>query len=449
MSALARYFNMLGKNIAGYDLTRTDLTDKLIEEGIEISFNDDETTVPASFLDKELKDRVLVVYTPAIPSCNKIFSFFRDNGYNVVKRSKLLGILVSNTRSIAVAGTHGKTSVSALIAHLLNRSNINCNAFLGGVSKNFNSNLILSDNAELIVVEADEYDRSFLQLFPDTAVITSMDPDHLDIYGSYKGMKEAFLEFLKQVKPFGTVLYRYGLDIRKESESSVLYFSYGLDENADYFASNVRIPDDGLPVFDLFTPDFRYNSLRLNVPGRFNVENAVVAIAVALISGVGEKEIRDGLESFSGMYRRFDIRINTPDCVYIDDYAHHPIELKASIAAVRETFPGRNITGIFQPHLYTRTRDFAEEFANSLEELDDLILLDIYPAREEPLPGVSSDLIFSRVDMKNKILCTREELPAIVTGMNTDVVITLGAGNIDVMVDPLKQLLLTKTKRKP
>ncbi len=448
MSAMARYFNALGKSTAGYDLTRTSLTDKLIAEGIDISFNDDEKVIPPPFLDENSRESVLVVYTPAIPSKNKIFRFFRNNGYKVIKRSELLGILVNEGKGIAVAGTHGKTSVSTLIAHMLSQSGFKCNAFLGGVSKNHNSNLILSDDAELIVVEADEYDRSFLQLFPSTAVITSMDPDHLDIYGSYDFMKVAFMEFLQQVKPGGTVIYRYGLGVDRGLKRDVASFSYGLDNRADFFAGNIRIPCDGLPVFDLFAPDLEYENLKLGVPGRFNVENAVAAVAVALFSGMKEKGIREGLENFSGIYRRFEIKINTPECVFIDDYAHHPAELRASIAAVRETFPGRRITGIFQPHLYTRTRDFAGEFADSLEELDDLILLEIYPAREEPLPGVSSELIYSKMNMKNKILCTREGLLSIIAGKkNTDVLITLGAGNIDVMVEPIRQLLLTKIKQ--
>ena len=446
MSALARYFNLSGKMVAGYDLTRTALTDKLVEEGIDISFSDDENTIPACYTDKGSKEKVLVVYTPAIPEKNSILQHFITNGYNVVKRSKLLGDLVNDSKGIAVAGTHGKTSVCTLIAHLLMQSPDGCNAFLGGVAKNYNSNMLVSDGSDLFVVEADEYDRSFLQLRPHIAVITSMDPDHLDIYGNFDEMARGYYTFAGQVKAGGAIICKDELELKAGINKDARLVNYGLDERAEFFAANIRISDGGLPVFDLVSPAGRFYDLKLGVPGRFNVENAVAAIAVALMCGMTEENIRSGLGSFQGIFRRFELKINTPGCVLIDDYAHHPAELRASVSAVREIFPERKITGIFQPHLYTRTRDFAAEFAESLDALDELILLDIYPAREEPVPGVTSELIFRNVKLENKKMCSRQQLPAIIEKMQTDVVITLGAGNIDAMVEPVKNILLNKSK---
>ncbi|MGF1585131.1 MAG: UDP-N-acetylmuramate--L-alanine ligase [Bacteroidales bacterium] len=444
MSALARYFNHTGISVEGYDLTRTSLTDKLMSEGIDISFDDDIRSVSAGFLRSGPGPDTLVVYTPAIPVVNKIFQYFKTREYRMVKRSELLGTLFNKGKGIAIAGTHGKTSVSVLISWLLSRTSERCNAFLGGVSKNFNSNLMVSEESRLIVAEADEYDRSFLQLKPDIAVITSIDPDHLDVYGNFDEMKRTFLEFARQVNPGGTIICRKGLDI--ESDSDITVLSYDLEGDTDYFTRNLKIGADGLPVFDLVTPSGEYKGFKLGIPGRFNVENAVAAIAVALICGVSEKEIREGLESFKGVYRRFDIQINTPECVYIDDYAHHPAELKACISSIREWFPGRRLMAIFQPHLFSRTRDFALEFAESLEEADDVILLDIYPAREEPIEGVSSDLIFDELNIKSKMLITREKLPEVIAGLKTDIVVTLGAGNIDAMVEPVKNVLTGKLK---
>jgi UDP-N-acetylmuramate--alanine ligase len=446
MSALARYFKFTGKKVAGYDLTSTPLTAKLSGEGIEISFSDDVKTIPLDFLNEETKEMALVVYTPAIPANNRIFRYFKESGYKVVKRSVLLGSLINEEDGIAIAGTHGKTSVSVLIAHLLRQSSVGCNAFLGGVAKNYGTNLLVSGSSKIMVVEADEYDRSFLQLLPQTAVITSMDPDHLDVYGDVDRMKKAFSAFVRQVKAGGTVIYKVGLDLGAGTDDEISYLSYGLDQGADYFARNIRMPADGLPLFDLVTPYLRLNDLKLGVPGIFNVENAVAAVVAALVYRVTEEEIRTGLESFKGIHRRFDVKINTPDCVFIDDYAHHPVELKACINAAREWFPNRRITGIFQPHLYSRTRDFAGDFAKSLDALDDVIILDIYPAREEPVPGVSSGLIFNKLKSESKVLCSREELPDIIAGLQTDVVITMGAGNIDALVEPLRNILLAKSE---
>jgi UDP-N-acetylmuramate--alanine ligase len=444
MSALARYFHQTGTSVEGYDLTRTSLTGKLISEGIEVSFDDDIRSVSESFLKTGPGAGTLVVYTPAIPGTNKIYQYFKTRGYTMVKRSELLGTLFNRGEGIAIAGTHGKTSVSVLISWLLDRTSSRCNAFLGGISRNFNSNLLVSENSRLIVAEADEYDRSFLQLKPDIAVITSMDPDHLDVYGNFDEMKRTFLAFARQVKSGGTIICRKDLDIDPGPDIAVK--TYDLDKSADYFTRNLLIGDDGLPVFDLVTPSGEYTGLKLGIPGRFNVENAVAAIAVALICGVSEKELREGLESFKGVYRRFDIQINTPECVFIDDYAHHPAELKACISSIREWFPGRRLTAIFQPHLFSRTRDFATEFASSLGEADDIILLDIYPAREEPIEGVSSDLIYDELNHPGKMLSSREKLPELVAGMKTDIVVTLGAGNIDAMVEPIKSVLTGKLK---
>jgi UDP-N-acetylmuramate--alanine ligase len=446
MSALARYFNIYGKRVAGYDLTRTRLTDKLVEEGVEISYIDDEKSIPACYTDESLKEKILIVYTPAIPGKNRILQYFISNGYNVVKRAKLLGDLVNERKGIAVAGTHGKTSVCTLIAHLLMQSPPGCNAFLGGVAKNYNSNLLVSEGSDLFIVEADEYDRSFLQLRPHIAVITSMDPDHLDIYGNFDEMAKGYYTFAGRVKAGGTIICKDKLGLKAGMVKDAKLVKYGLDKKAGYFAANIRISVGGFPIFDLVTPSGKFCDLKLGVPGRFNVENAVAAVAVALSCGMTEEKIRTGLENFQGIYRRFDLLINTPDCVLIDDYAHHPVELRAAISAVREIFPDRKITGIFQPHLYTRTRDFAVEFAESLNALDELILLDIYPAREDPVPGITSELIFNKVKLENKKLCSMQQLPAIIEKMHTDVVITLGAGNIDTMVEPVKNILLEKSK---
>lgn len=444
MSALARYFNQKGIGIYGYDLTRTQLTESLEKEDIDIIYHDDIDSLPSMFMDKDSIAGTIVVYTPAIPSTNKIFQYFIAAGYELVKRSRLLGQIVNKGRGIAVAGTHGKTSVSALTAHLLHQSPVGCTAFLGGVAINYNSNLLVDEDSDLIVAEADEFDRSFLQLFPFIAVITSMDADHLDVYGSYARMKEAFSSFAGQVREGGTIIFRKGIEIGNTRNSGVRTLSYGIDEEADYYACNIRIADRGLPVFDLVGPDIIFTGMELGIPGRFNIENAVAAISVSVVSGMGEQEIRSGLKSFMGISRRFELIINTPDCVLIDDYAHHPAELKACISAVREIFPGRKITGVFQPHLYSRTRDFSDEFATSLEALDSLILLDIYPAREAPLPGVSSEIIFEKVHLESKIACNRQELPGIIADMPTDVVVTLGAGNIDSMVGPVRDVLLKK-----
>ncbi len=489
MSALARYFNLQGRRVAGYDLTRTRLTDSLQKEGIEITFEDDEKNIPARFLKPEAKQEALIVYTPAIPADNRIFQFFTTRGYNVVKRSRLLGELVNDARGIAVAGTHGKTSVSALTAHLLRNSAMGCNAFLGGLAKNFDSNLLVDVESDLVVAEADEYDRSFLQLFPEVAVITSMDPDHLDVYGDFDHMKQAFVAFASQVKEGGTVIYREGLDFAKYLDGTrtetgagngkppgdapgnerphgeslgngkppadapgtvkklkpgVKTLSYGIGSGADYSAVNIRITAEGFPVFDISAPGITLEGLALGVAGRFNVENAVAATAAAMVCGADEQAIRKGLGSYRGLSRRFEMIINRPGCVLIDDYAHHPAELDACISAVREIFPGREITGIFQPHLYSRTRDFANGFAESLEALDQLILLDIYPARELPVPGVSSRLIFDRVATERKIMCGREELAGVLSERQTDVVVMMGAGNIDAMVEPVRNLLLNK-----
>jgi UDP-N-acetylmuramate--alanine ligase len=466
MSALARYFNIPGKRVAGYDLTRTRLTDRLEKEGIEISFEDDESKIPAPFREPGAREQAIIVYTPAIPSDNRIFQFFTGNGYHVVKRSWLLGELVNDARGIAVAGTHGKTSVSTLAAHILKGSAMGCNAFLGGLAKNYDSNLVMDDKSDLVVAEADEYDRSFLRLFPSVAVITSMDPDHLDIYGDFDGMKQAFVSFASQVKDGGVLIYRKGLDIIGHLPGErfagaagtdqgngnlpgkgVSTFSFGTGPGADFSAVNIGITEKGLPLFDIKGPGIFLEGIRLGVPGRFNVENAVAAAAAALVCGAKAHEIRKGLESYKGLSRRFEILVNHPGCVLIDDYAHHPAELTACISAAREIFPGRKITGIFQPHLYTRTRDFADGFARSLEALDELVLLDIYPARELPVPGVSSRMILERVGGINKILCGREELAAVLSGQPTDVVLTMGAGNIDALVEPIRKVLLSKCRK--
>lgn len=449
MSALARFFNISGKRVAGYDLTPTALTGKLEAEGIEITYSDYESAIPGDFATGgKTAGKVLVVYTPAIPKINRIFQYFSTNGYTMVKRSELLGMITNDGRSIAVAGTHGKTSVCTMTAHLLMQTVSGCNAFLGGVARNYENNLLISRGSDLFVVEADEYDRSFLQLYPHIAIVTSMDPDHLDIYGSYEEMAMGFNAFAGQVKERGLIICREGVPLDTGARKDIRVLTYGLAGDSDYFARNIKIGSGGLPVFNVVTPEGEIKDLNLGVPGRFNVENAVAAIAAALNCGADKENIRKGLKSFRGINRRFDVRINIPGTVLIDDYAHHPQELDACISAVREIFPERKITGIFQPHLYTRTRDFYDQFAESLGALDELVLLDIYPAREEPLEGVTSELIFSKVKLENKIICSREQLPEIIDGLETDVVLTLGAGNIDAMVEPVRKVLSNKNRGK-
>ena len=444
MSALARYFLKGGYEIAGYDRTPTPLTDQLSSEGCLIHFDDKTDLIPESFRKPHSADTTLIVYTPAIPDDHSELLYFRKHSYDILKRSELLGLITRASKGIAVAGTHGKTTVSAIIAHLLKQSELDCSAFLGGISKNYDSNLILG-SGDLVVMEADEYDRSFLQLNPYLAVITAIDPDHLDIYKDYKHLEEAFISFIKKVKEGGKLLYKRGLNIQKGIPDNVESYTYSIEPDADFHVTNIRSEND-FNVFEVVTPGEPLR-VRFRYPGKMNIENALAAVAVAWLLGVPGKQVQRALVHFSGVKRRFDFQIRRKDLVYIDDYAHHPEELKACILSVREMFPGRKITGIFQPHLYTRTRDFAAEFARSLEMLDELILLEIYPAREMPIKGVGSEMIFRQTNMKNKILCTKNDLLRLVGEKEFEVLLTLGAGDIDRFVQPIRVCLTEKNNR--
>jgi UDP-N-acetylmuramate--alanine ligase len=441
MSALARYFNFIGKKVAGYDKTPTSITEKLAIEGIMVNYEDNVALIPADFKNP---DECLIVYTPAIPKDHNGLAYFKKNGFNLKKRSEILGIIANKYKLIAVAGTHGKTSVSTTVAHLFYQTEKRCLAFLGGISKNYQTNLLLSekmdDYNQYAVVEADEFDRSFLQLQPSIALITSMDADHLDIYGDKCGVIESFNAFAKQIRPGGILIHKKGIDL-KEDNMPEKRFTYALQENADFYAINLKANSDGLYSFDLASPFGLISNLKSGVTGRVNAENAVAAAAIALVAGLDEDSIRQNLLNFVGVSRRFDIQVNTDSIVYIDDYAHHPEELRAFIGSVRDLYPNRRICGIFQPHLYSRTRDFADEFAESLDLLDELILLEIYPAREEPIPGINSEMLLNKVKLTSKTLCSFAELENLLQSRQIDVLLTIGAGNIDKKVSVIKKML--------
>ena len=439
MSALARYFEAKGKHVAGYDKTPSDLTAALINEGIRIHYMDDVALIPA---DCKQVDSTLVVYTPAIPETHAELNYFRENGFTLMKRAQVLGEITRSERGLCVAGTHGKTTTSSMLAHLLKQSHVDCNAFLGGILKNYNSNLMLSDKSDLAVIEADEFDRSFHWLNPYMAVITAVDPDHLDIYGTPEAYRESFEHFTSLIRPDGCLVMKKGLQLQPRLPKGAKLYTYSATEEADFFARNIRIGNGDI-VFDFVTPTGCIEDVKLGVPVKVNMENGVAAMALAQLNGVTDEEIKRGMASFAGPVRRFDFHLKRNDIVLLDDYAHHPAELKASIQSVKELYPDKKITGIFQPHLYTRTRNFAADFAASLSLLDELILLDIYPAREEPILGVTSQLIFDQVTLKKKRMIKKEELLDLVKKEAADfqVVLMLGAGNIDRLVEPVKQIL--------
>jgi UDP-N-acetylmuramate--alanine ligase len=435
MSALARYFRFHGKEVSGYDRTSTTLTQQLEAEGIPIHYEDDPAAAP--------KDAGLVVYTPAVPGDHRELSWYREHGYPLYKRSDVLGMITNSSFNICVAGTHGKTTVTTMIAHILRHSGYGCNAFLGGISVNYNSNF-WSDRRNVCVVEADEYDRSFLKLSPDIAVITAMDADHLDIYGTPEAVEQAFIEFSGRIKPGGLLLSRKGL-AREADLNSDKHWTYGLTNDAGVFASGIRI-DEGDYWFTVQTADWKLERVILSMGGRHNVENAVAAIAVAHRLGIPGDKIIDAVAAFRGVRRRFEYIIKKPGLVYIDDYAHHPEELRALISGARELFPGRKCTVIFQPHLFTRTRDFAGGFAASLDLADEVFLLPIYPARELPIEGVTSELIAGKIPDQKATVVDKQELLAIINNMmgygdDLELLITAGAGDIDTLVEPIRRLL--------
>lgn len=435
MSALARFFKMSGCRVAGYDRTPGPVTEALLAEGIEVVFNDDIEIIPDEFF--ELDD-TLVVYTPAVPSSQKQLSWFNDKGFRVLKRSKVLGMITEDLKSICIAGTHGKTTVSTMTAYLFYNSEIGANAFLGGIAKNFRTNFLGNKDSDFVILEADEFDRSFWQLTPYSALITSMDADHLDVYGTSEEVKDGFFGFADRIRKNGKLLIKSGLAVSDNLAEGVSVFTYSLSDEADYRALNLK-EHNGQYTFDLETPRGVLSDFMLGIPGLINVENAVAALALCIMNGVRYEELREALPRFEGIARRFDVVINTPGLIYIDDYAHHPEEIRATLKSVRHAHPGKTIAGVFQPHLYSRTRDFATEFAAALNEgLDKVLLLPVYPAREEPIPGADSGLIASLMDKNKCSLIEKEELISSLDKLNFDVLISMGAGDIDRLVPEIR-----------
>ena len=438
MSALARYFNELGKEVAGYDRVSKPLTQQLEKEGVIIHYEDEPGLIPSAFTQN--KKRTLIIYTPAVSKDHSELNFFRENGYAVLKRSEVLGEISKAKTCLAVAGTHGKTTVSSMLAHLLNNSSLGCNAFLGGIVKNYDSNLIVNKKSNLMVVEADEFDRSFLNLSPNMALITSIDADHLDIYNDKATLQQAFDEFASKLPQNSTLVYHKGLTLEIPEDKNLQTYTYSLKAGADFYAANLEITDSKYR-FDLVTPRETLKNFTLSIPGLVNVENAVAALAMAYLQKMDKESLFKNLSSFQGIQRRFDVQFTREGVVYIDDYAHHPREISYTVQSVRDFYPGKKILGVFQPHLYSRTRDFAGEFAESLEELDEVILLDIYPAREEPIEGVTSEIILKKIEKTTATVCSKNDLPDMLREKDIEVLITMGAGDIDRMVKPINDQL--------
>lgn len=440
MSALARWFGVNGYDVAGYDKTPTALTTALQTEGMAIHFLEDVEQIPVSF--RQNPSETLVIYTPAVPKTHQEYIYLTENGFTLQKRSQVLGLLAGQMKTVGVAGTHGKTTTSSMVAHILRHSGVNCAAFLGGITNNYGTNFLLNEPADdlrsvVCVVEADEFDRSFLTLFPNLAIVTSTDADHLDIYGAHEAVLESFAIFVSQIESDGTLFMKKGLALTDKTKATVQ--QYSLDEG-DYYSQNLTIENAAF-VFDLVYPDGVIDAIHLVVPGFHNVENAVAAGAVALKLGVSPEAIRSALNSYLGVRRRFEYVLKTDEAVLIDDYAHHPAEVKAFLQSVKALYPDRELTAIFQPHLFTRTRDFAEGFAESLSLADSVILLDIYPARELPIEGVTSELIFRDIRSKTKQRSTKDELLDVVRGMKPSLLVTIGAGDVDQMLPALKSVL--------
>lgn len=437
MSAIARYFLSKGIFVAGYDKTPSNLTEELQKEGAEIHYEEDEALIPECCKDK---DTTLVIYTPAIPSDHKELVYFEQNGFDIEKRAQVLGALTRAYKGLCVAGTHGKTTTSTMAAHLLHQSKVDCNAFLGGISKNYKTNYILSDKSEYVVIEADEFDRSFHHLTPFISVITATDPDHLDIYGTKNAYLESFTKYTSLIQPGGALILHKGLEMKPALQDGVRLYEYSRDEG-DFHAENIRI-GNGEIFFDFVSPFGNIKDIQLGVPVSINIENGIAAMALAQMSGVSNEEIKAGMLSFGGVDRRFDFKIKNDKIVFLSDYAHHPAEIKQSALSIKELYKNRKVTALFQPHLYTRTRDFYKDFASSLSLLDEVILVDIYPAREQPIPGVTSELIYNnlRPGIK-KQMCHRDEIIDIIKNNEFDVLISLGAGDIENLVPEITEIL--------
>ncbi len=439
MSALARYFNAKGKYVAGYDQVNSDLSLALESEGMIISYLDKVSSIPNVIKDAKYND-VLVIYTPAISEKNQIFSFFQDKKYKVFKRAEILGLISKHLFTIAVAGTHGKTTTSTMLAHILKKSGKDTTAFLGGISRNYNTNLLMAERGDILIVEADEYDRSFLQIKPDIAIITSISADHLDIYEDEEDLNLAFIQFASQVKEKGLLLFEESIDVDFPVPDGGIRFSYSAKSRADYFSENIRV-QNGKMIFDMVALEKKQSNIMLDMPGTHNISNAVAATAIAFYLGLSFDMVAAGLKTFKGVNRRFDKHIDTDKMVYIDDYAHHPEEVSATIVATKQLYPKRELIVVFQPHLFSRTKDFANEFAVSLEEADDLVLLDIYPAREQPIVGVSSKMILDLCSNSSKEVCSKDQLLSVLEKKNIDILLTLGAGDISTLVQPIKHML--------
>ena len=437
MSALVRYFLSKGKKVGGYDRTPSELTAKLIEEGAQIHYEETPEKIPSDFLNAE---NTLIVYTAAMPNDHILLQYFRNHGFTIYKRAQVLGMLTRSSKGLCAAGTHGKTTTSTMTAHLLHQSHVGCDAFLGGISKNYATNLLLSDNSEYVVIEADEFDRSFHWLTPYATVITATDADHLDIYGTEEAYLESFSHYTSLIQPGGALIMRKNIQLNPQLQEGVRLYTYSTEEG-DFHAENIRI-GGGEIFFDYVSPLGNIQNIQLGVPVAINIENGIAAMALAQLSGVTNDEIKAGMASFQGIERRFDFKIKTNKIVYLSDYAHHPEEIKQSILSIRALYKDKKITAIFQPHLYTRTRDFYLDFADSLSLLDEVILTDIYPARELPIEGVSSQLIYDHINPNiEKTLCKKEEVLDVLMNKNIEVLITLGAGDIENYASQICEIL--------
>lgn len=440
MSAVARYFMKKGKKVAGYDKTPSNLTRQLEQEGMDIHYDENVDSIPQACKDK---DNTLVVYTPAIPESHKELAYFRQEGFEIEKRAQVLGMLTRTHKGLCFAGTHGKTTTSTMCAHIMHQSKNDCNAFLGGISKNYSTNYILSEKSDYVVIEADEFDRSFHQLRPWMSVITSTDPDHLDIYGTKEAYLESFRHYTTLIKPGGALIIHKGLEMKADVNSDVKTYDYALDEG-DFHAGNIRI-GNGKIIFDFISPIENVTDIELGHPIPINVENGIAAMAMAQLCGCTAEELRNGMKTYRGVDRRFDFRINNKNIVFLSDYAHHPKEIYQSARSIRELYKDKKITAIFQPHLYTRTRDFYKDFADSLSLLDEVVLCDIYPAREEPIPGVSSQLILDNLKPGvEKRLIKKEEILDFINAGDFEVLLILGAGDLDNYVPQIAEILLNK-----
>lgn len=442
MSALIRYFLSKGKFVAGYDRTPSELTEHLIAEGAQIHYKEDATLIPEACRDKTT---TLVIYTPAVPQEHAELTYFRENGFEILKRSQVLGIITRSSKGLCVAGTHGKTTTSTMAAHLLYQSHVGCTAFLGGISKNYGTNLLLSQTSPYTVIEADEFDRSFHQLSPWISVITSADPDHLDIYGTKEAYLESFRHYTTLIQPGGALIMRKGLEVQPDVQPGVTTYTYSCHEG-DFHAENIRI-GNGEIFIDFVAPDTRINDIQLGVPISINIENGVAAMALAHLSGATDEEIKQGMASFGGVDRRFDFKLKTDQIVFLSDYAHHPAEIAQSVKSIRDLYQDKKITAVFQPHLYTRTRDFYKDFADSLSMADEVILTEIYPAREQPIPGVTSQLIYDNLRAGiEKCICKKEDVLNLISQKPVEVLIVLGAGDLDNYVPEITEKLKLRMK---